>query len=585
MRLDRLVLLAWLVAAGVWAGSQAALADDTFWVLATGREILESGRIPYTEIFSFSAPGHPWYHQEWLSHVLFYAVTRTLGPDGVMAFKIGIAVAIIVLLGFVAARRSGSEFFGAAAAAFAAWACADDLDLRAKIFTVLCSIVAIGIVDAWRRGASSRTLLLLPVLMTLWANLHYGFVYGLVIIGAYAAAETVKSLTGLPEAPQPTRRALLLCAVVPLAALACLLNPQPLGSFAIALEHLRPDNPWRQVIEWKPPVLFRHGVPAPFTVALLVQIMAAAGAATLAWRRFDLADAGLAAATAGVALQSRRFAPLFVFVATPFLARNLAVIAHRLAAARPSLARVGPRLATTTALAATLGIGAADVAHLRAVSAPGLFAGLSYLDSFPVDAVTFLRANPMPDTKLYDFYPWGGYLLWALPGVPIWVDGRAAVAYPPEIATEYTAIERGDDQALALLGRYGANVVLHRAGYPLPRRLRRNADWVRVYDDGLASIHVRRTPASAAWLERFANGELSYPDALGVQLFLAELEAQRGHRNDAIRRIVDAVRRFPGAPEALTRRQQVELNAALSDPAALRTAQLYADALATLSRR
>ena len=180
--------------AGIWAGSYSPRSATTpGGVLATGRELVTSGRIPYTEIFSFSAPGHPWYHQEWLSHVLFYGALRAFGPDGLAVFKIVIAVLIVVLLGVVAARRSESAFFGTAAAAFAAWACADDLDIRAKIFTVLCSIAMIAIVDVYRRGASARTLLLLPLLMALWANLHYGFVYGLVILGTYGGAETVKS--------------------------------------------------------------------------------------------------------------------------------------------------------------------------------------------------------------------------------------------------------------------------------------------------------------------------------------------------------------------------------------------------------
>jgi len=140
----RVTLLSWLVAAGVLAGSQPSLGDDMWWVLATGREIFTSGRIPHTEIFSLSAAGHPWYHQEWLSHVLFYVVLDVLGPDGLAVFKIGLAVLIIVLLGVVAARRSGSPFLGTAAAAFAASRCVDDLDVRAKIFTVLCGVAMRG---------------------------------------------------------------------------------------------------------------------------------------------------------------------------------------------------------------------------------------------------------------------------------------------------------------------------------------------------------------------------------------------------------------------------------------------------------
>ncbi|MBM4246864.1 MAG: hypothetical protein FJ148_24235 [Deltaproteobacteria bacterium] len=259
-----------------------------------------------------------------------------------------------------------------------------------------------------------------------------------------------------------------------------------------------------------------------------MQTVVAVAAALLAWRRFDLSDLALTVGTAYMALQSRRFAPLFVFVATLFLARNLAALASRMADARPSLARAAPHLALATAAVATLATAAGTARHLRVLSAPGLFAGMTHLGSFSVEAVGFLRANPLPGARMYDFYAWGGFLLWALPGVPIYVDGRAAVAYPPEIATEYRSIERGDARALATLDRYGANVVLHHVGHDLPLKLRRQQDWVRVYHDGRAVLFVRRTPDTAAWLERFERGEIEYPDTPGVQLFLAEIAAQGG---------------------------------------------------------
>ncbi|MEW6273374.1 MAG: hypothetical protein AB1689_29190 [Thermodesulfobacteriota bacterium] len=580
------LLLLWLVLAGIWAGTRPALGDDMWWVLATGRHIVESGAIPEREIFSFSAPGQPWYHQEWLSHVLFYSALRAFGGDGLVLLKVAIAVVIVVLLGVVAARRSGSPFLGALAAAFAAWACRDDLDVRAKIFTVLCSVLMLGLVNAYRRAARPRILLLAPLLMVAWANLHYGFVYGLVILGSYFGAETVKSLTGLPDAPMPLRRSLLLGAALLLAAVACLANPQPLGSFEIALEHMRPDNPWRRVIEWKPPPLFRQGVPTAFAVTLAVQTVAAASALLVARRRFDVADLALVVATAAVALQSRRFAPLLAFVATPFLARNLALVVERVARARPRLARAGPALAAAGALAGTILTGVALASQARAAFAPGLFAGMTHLSSFPVDAVSFLRANPLPGERLYNFYAWGGYLLFHLPGVPIYVDGRAAVAYPPRIADEYRTIERGGRAALARLAGYDANVVLHHVGYDLPLRLRRAPGWVRVYDDGHAVIFVRRTPETASWLERFERGELVYPDTPGAQLFLAELEMQRGHRQAAVARVLDVVRRFPrDGMEAALRRQRAELQAGITtDQSALRTIDLYAAAFERLSR-
>ena len=53
----------------------------------------------------------------------------------------------------------------------------------------------------------------------------------------------------------------------------------------------------------------------------------------------------------------------------------------------------------------------AFVAHARTAFASGLFAGATHASSFPGDAVEFIRRSELPAERLYNFYPWGGFLL------------------------------------------------------------------------------------------------------------------------------------------------------------------------------
>lgn len=567
-----------------------ALGDDLWWILASGRHIVLTGTIPDTEIFSFSAPGHPWFQQEWLSHVLFYEIHHLFGPDALAGAKIVVATGIVVLLGWVATKRSGSPFFGTVAAVFAAWACEDDLDLRAKMFTVLGSIVLLGLVDAYRRGASKRILLWTPLVLLAWVNLHYGFTYGLVILGSYFGMETIKSWTGLPDAPMPLRRSVLLGAALLAAVVACLLNPQPLGGFEIAFEHLHPDNPWRRgLIEWKPPWLFRDGAPTVFAISLAVQGGAALLALALAWRRFDVADHVLVLATGILAYQSRRFAPLFAFVGAPLLARNLTLVAEAITARSEGLReRTTPWRAATAgaiALAGAVFTFGAVVSQARTAFAPGLFAGMTHLDSFPSGALEFLRANPLPG-RMYNFFSWGGFLLWEAPGRPIYVDGRAAVAYPGSVMDEYQSIESARPGWMKTLDRYDVHLVLHHTGYELPLRLRQRGAWVRVYDDGMAVLFVRRSPETAEWLARFVAGELVYPDTTGAQLFLAERALSSLPPDEAADRMADLIQSLPDGVRTAARKAQVEGAAGMStDPKALGTLELYEAAFERLAER
>src|SRR5579863_3637426 len=52
---------------GLAGGAHGLLGDgDTGWHIRTGEWILDNGRIPRHDIFSFTKPGQPWFAWEWL---------------------------------------------------------------------------------------------------------------------------------------------------------------------------------------------------------------------------------------------------------------------------------------------------------------------------------------------------------------------------------------------------------------------------------------------------------------------------------------------------------------------------------------
>src|SRR5579864_2222806 len=53
--------------------------SDTGWHVRTGEWILQNGRIPATDLFSFTKFGQPWFAWEWLSDVSMAAVHRHFG--------------------------------------------------------------------------------------------------------------------------------------------------------------------------------------------------------------------------------------------------------------------------------------------------------------------------------------------------------------------------------------------------------------------------------------------------------------------------------------------------------------------------
>src|SRR6516164_6132799 len=74
---------------GKLGGAKALLGDgDTGWHIRTGEWILANGRVPETDIFSFTKPGQPWYAWEWLSDVIFAWLHQHWGLAGVVLLGI-----------------------------------------------------------------------------------------------------------------------------------------------------------------------------------------------------------------------------------------------------------------------------------------------------------------------------------------------------------------------------------------------------------------------------------------------------------------------------------------------------------------
>ncbi len=555
-RLACVLVGASLVTCALYAALGRSLDTDLWWGLATGRYIVEQGRIPDRDVFTFTAENAPWVNQEWLSHVLHYVLFRELGGRALALYKIALAAATVLLAASVGRRRSGSFVLGAGSAMAAAFLCRTYFDIRPQLFTFLGALAMVAITDAYRRGARPRLLLTLPLLTALWANLHFGFVYGAGSLLLIAAVEIAKAASGLPDRPLAMRRALWLGAAAAAATLATAVNPEGFRALTFPFTSLQPDGPWKDLVEWQPTVLFARGPLNPifFGYFLVAQIVVAAVAAGMAPRRFDLTDFAHVAATGAMAISARRFIPLFALVSAPFLARNVALIQRRLrggAEDAPELERAGDATAVGLLAAAVLGFTLLQaVPAARADFAGGLFPGMVGNYFFPAGGVEFLARNPLPG-RLYHPYVWGGYLTYWLPERKVFIYG-GNVVYPLDVWQDSYALLSGDARWSEILDRRGIALVL----WPTPavkpafqlllKRLQASPSWQLIYDDKQAQVfaHVER---GSAWIARYRALGLEYPATAGARSFLADVYLEANEFVRARETLADVIHRFPEA--------------------------------------
>jgi hypothetical protein len=167
------------------AFSPQVLGDgDTWSHVATGEWIIAHGAAPRADPFSQSMPGAPWTAHEWLSEIMLALAFRAGAWSGVVLLT-GAAAAITALIVGLSAAR---ELRGAPLVAVVAIG----LSLVTANLLARPHLLALPLAAAWSarliaaRDRGRAPPLGLAALMIPWANMHGGFIFGLMLIGPFA---------------------------------------------------------------------------------------------------------------------------------------------------------------------------------------------------------------------------------------------------------------------------------------------------------------------------------------------------------------------------------------------------------------
>lgn len=444
--------------------AQVLATQDLYLHIYAGRWILANGRIPDHDIFSGSMLGAPWVAHEWLASVAWALLHDHLGWGGVLGLTaLALAVAIAVLTQDVA-RTLGPA--GAIAAAVLAWG------LTVNHLVARPHILALPLMVIWmvahvraRHGNRIPTYALLPV-MTLWANLHGSFMFGLVFSALFAleamlAAETMQRARALALRWSAFLGAALLAAMLTPHGPAGLLFPFQLVSMKVALVN---------VSEWDSSSLSNN---APLVLWCLLLMLASLRHGV----QLPVSRLAMLLLLLYMAFAHRRHTELLAFAA-PILLQH--AIAEQFSSRTPLFSSWGafarPAIRTSVVAIALSAAGiAAFVLGRGVVRAPDRFT--------PAAALAAVEARGIQGSVL-NAYNFGGYLIFR--GYAPFVDGRADM-YGDEFMSKYLAL----DQLAALLERYRISWTILEPTNPRTAVMDALPGWTRVHADSVAVVHVR----------------------------------------------------------------------------------------------
>lgn len=170
---------------------------DLWWQLRTGEWILQHGRVPDQDPFSFTFSGASWVNIKWGSEVVLALLSRLGGPEWMLIPQLLASAALVLLLYALLrlwvppAERSPLFYLLLPCAAITLLlGTAYRMNGRPELYTHVLSLLMIFLLER-AKVKQDRSLLLLPLLQLLWVNLHEAFGMGLVITAAYSAEALV----------------------------------------------------------------------------------------------------------------------------------------------------------------------------------------------------------------------------------------------------------------------------------------------------------------------------------------------------------------------------------------------------------
>ncbi len=162
---------------------------DLAYHLRVGGIVLDTGALPVTDSFTFTAAGRPWLDQQWGAQVVLAAIYRA-GGWALLAVVRAAVVGLIAWLVFRACRSSGAGLRVAAWLTLAGFAVSlVALGMRPQLLGMVLFAAVLAALAG--RERHPRLVWAIPVLVGVWANVHGSFVFGPAAVGAVWLADAV----------------------------------------------------------------------------------------------------------------------------------------------------------------------------------------------------------------------------------------------------------------------------------------------------------------------------------------------------------------------------------------------------------
>jgi hypothetical protein len=394
---------------------------DIFWQVKLGQIMLEEGRIPLADRFTYTHAGEPAPPIYWLAQVLLAFVHKIGGWHLARAVHHVALVGSLLVATATCRRDRTSTFSVLIAMTFGFVVMLSNSDFRPQTFGLL----GFAILLALARGRASFwcKLVVASVTLVVWQNMHPSVVVGTIALGALAVADFLDRRQDRESGRQQIVLTLL-------AFISQFATPLGVHILQVSRDNLRISRDVLHIGEWLPPW---NPLIAPESVrSYWIVLFGSFVAIIWFWRHVSYRDRALFFTMTALSLYASRFIALWALALVPLWAELAERIVPRdmfvWARHREDQAARGVRSWILPA-----------AAMLIVINLQGVRIGSIFRPEINDNGIAVLRAELRVAARIYNTYGWAGPLV--LEGSPEWrisVDGRLYFYKDP---AEWNAIE------------------------------------------------------------------------------------------------------------------------------------------------
>ncbi len=557
--------------------SQSVWDYDFWWHIATGRYIVETGHLPYTDPFSFTSalPENNNFYPEreqfiltqyWLAQILMYFLYQVFGPAGIIILRGFLLLSVMYLIYRSLKSRGAIPYVIYLALVLAAYNLIRFSGDRPVLFTITLTAACFVIIDDYMHRRS-RLFYLLPVLMLLWANLHGGFIVGVAMILAFMTTELVKVVMGRSAFSNKEKKIFFIVSLISIGA-SCL-NPNGFLAFQIALSSKYAPF-YEGIEEYASPFFLARNQLMPADYGFFVALLLFPLILILRNRKFNVTHLILLLAFAVAGCSAGRYTVYFGVIASLVLGNELSLWlkehGEKFLLERKSLNIAISSIMLVSSALYCWGMVNPNVLNMR-----------ESRWTVSKKAADFIEKNNIKGNVLNDMAN-GGYFAWRLyPRLKNFIDTRG-LNYT--VMREYSWIATATESVYTptlpagkvpiwkrLIEHYKINVIVFN---PLGvygdiiriiPKLLDDDQWVPVSVDVMAIVFVKNVPENRDVIEKYRKPKddvynmaimraiiagQHYKDNPRYLVSLAEIFLKMGKKDDAIKAYRYAMQRMPG---------------------------------------